>query len=157
VDYFQGVVAEYLRANRATFVNPEFFLQLDNGLKSPPKGTAWYVDLLAINLAERTAYLCEVTYSESLAALLERLAAWSANWSGMMTALRRDACVADDWQVRPWLFVPEHAIARLIMRLPALPVVPKVTPLEMTQPWRFSGWDRQGEAEKPGSIPVEMR
>jgi hypothetical protein len=37
MDYFQGVVTEYLRANRATFVNTERLVQFQLG-DAPAKG-----------------------------------------------------------------------------------------------------------------------
>lgn len=158
MDYFQGVVAEYLRANRGTFINPEFFLPLDGEQKSPPKNSSWYVDILAISVAERTVFLCEVTYSQSLAALLRRLAQWSTNWARILDALHRDSGIPKEWAVRPWIFIPTDAIPRLVTRLPQLPIPPRVTPLEMTVPWLYCTWDRRGEnlALKPSSIPTEM-
>jgi hypothetical protein len=158
MDYYQGVVAEYLRANRSTFVNPEFCLQLDAGLKSPAKGRHWYVDLLAVCLSEKSMYLCEVTYAKTGSALTERLKAWSTHWPTILEALQRDAGVSAEWAIRPWLFVPEPGIPALLQRLPKLPVTPRITPLEMTQPWSgHSGWDRHGEAAKPKTIPPEMQ
>lgn len=45
MDYFQGVVTEYLVADRATYVNTEPLIQLDaNELK---KGRHWYCDAAA--------------------------------------------------------------------------------------------------------------
>jgi hypothetical protein len=41
VDYFQGVVMEYLRADRACFVNPEFWIMgKTRPLPSPQFSTA---------------------------------------------------------------------------------------------------------------------
>jgi hypothetical protein len=154
VDYFQGVVAEYIRANRATFINPEFQLQLDGDPRCPPKDGYWYVDMLAVNLEEQVAYLCEVSYAKPPAALVKRLAAWSANWLRLVLALQRDAHIGEHWRVRPWLFVPEGSIGWLLDRLPRMPVVPKITPLEMTQPWLFCGFNQPMENAKPASIPV---
>lgn len=156
MDYYQGVVSEYLRANRATFINPEFCLQLHGAQKAPEKGSFWYVDLLAVNFSERTVYLCEVTYSNSLAALLKRLGAWGANWDKIVVALARDTDVPSEWAVRPWIFVPEQLLPTLISSMPPLPVAPRVTPLEMTVPWKYCGWDRRGEASKPSLIPASM-
>ena len=67
-DFFQGVVAEYLRADRGVFVNPEILLQLEPGA-SPKKGRFWYCDLMAVSLREKMVYLCEVTYATSASAL----------------------------------------------------------------------------------------
>jgi hypothetical protein len=35
--------------------------------------------------------------------------------------------------------------------------VPRITTLEMVQPWKFRSWNRIGEAAKPASIPAEMQ
>lgn len=48
MDYFQGVVTEFLRANRSTFVNTEYLIQLDE-VKTPLKARHWYCDALAVN------------------------------------------------------------------------------------------------------------
>lgn len=45
MDYFQGVVAKYLRADRSCFINPEFLIR-GNELK-PYDKPHWYVDVLA--------------------------------------------------------------------------------------------------------------
>lgn len=155
MDYFQGIVTEYLRANRQTFVNPEFFLQLIKGEKMPTKGTSWYVDALAVNFGEQTIYLCEVTYSKSLSALLNRLGEWSTHWPELLTSLQRDASIPAEWPVRPWVFIPKDLIEKFIKKLklevPALSVVPRaprITPLEMTLPWRYCTYNREGEEPK---------
>ncbi len=157
MDYFQGVVAEYLRANRATFVNSQFFLQLDAGLRSPPAGRSWYVNILAASFAERTAWLVEVTYAKGLNTLIDKLTAWQSHWPLIQTAIHRDAAIPESWTLRPWLFVPEADITSLVRRLPASMVAPRITPLEMTVPWnKHCTWDRHGELPKPKSIPPEM-
>jgi len=56
MDYFQGVVTEYLRANRATFVNTECLIQLEAG-DTPAKGQHWYCDAVAVNFKEKTVGL----------------------------------------------------------------------------------------------------
>lgn len=69
MDYYQEIVAEYLDADRSVFLNMECFIQLEPGLR-PPKDTTWYCDILAINLRESKAYLCEISYSKGLSAEL---------------------------------------------------------------------------------------
>jgi hypothetical protein len=98
-----------------------------------------------------------VTYATQASDLIQRLTAWKDNWSGLIDAVRRDGGVPADWAVRPWLFVPEGRITALVPKLPTMPVPPRITPLEMTQPWQHNGWNRHGEAEKPDTIPPEMR
>ena len=51
-DYFQGVVAEYLRADRGVFVNPEILLQLEPGA-SPKKKADFGIVILWPYLFER--------------------------------------------------------------------------------------------------------
>jgi hypothetical protein len=64
VDYFQGVVTEYLRADRAVFVNTECCIQL-NPLDNPDKsGPHWYCDAVAVNFRDSKVFLCEVSYSK---------------------------------------------------------------------------------------------
>jgi hypothetical protein len=89
MDYFQGVVADYLSADRTVFVNPERRIQLhSNGPLR--KGEHWYCDILAVNFRDSTVYLCEVTLSRTVAALLKRLREWNANWPAVRAAVARD-------------------------------------------------------------------
>jgi hypothetical protein len=156
MDYFQGVVTEYLRADRALFVNPEYFFPLVENDRSPRRGTSWYVDLVATSFREQVVYLCEVTYASGLSALLKRLSDWADNWPALVNAIHRDSYVPATWKVRPWIFVPEDFVPRLLTKMPALPVSPRITTLEMTQPWRYP-WDRCAENAKPEIIPEAMR
>jgi hypothetical protein len=151
VDYFQGVVSEYLRADRAMFVNTECLLQLAPG-DVPAKGTSWYCDVVAANFRDCAVYLCEVTYSGTLHALIGRLQAWSDNWPGLRVALIRDCCVPETWQVQPWVFIPEDRHAVLKKKLPSLANIgdgpgnmpsPRVTYLEEVVPWKYRSWDRK--------------
>jgi hypothetical protein len=38
-----------------------------------------------------------------------------------------------------------------------LKYIPRITPLEMVQPWKYKSWNRIGEADKPAGIPREMQ
>ena len=151
MDYFQGVVAEYLRANRSTFINTECLIQLDEG-SVPAKGRHWYCDIVAVNLAEKNVYLCEVTFSKTLQALTNRLQAWNANWPAIKTALVRDCGVESDWGIAPWLFIPRGLQSVLDTRLTQLKGIgegaasmptPKVEYLEEVLPWKYQYWDRK--------------
>jgi hypothetical protein len=151
-DYFQGVVAEFLRADRGIFVNPEILIQLEPGA-SPKKGRFWYCDLMAISLRERAVYLCEVTYSSSASALINRLTAWKAHWSELRLALERDCGVDPTWHVTPWVFLPESRKAIYDRKIAALrPFVepgmpePRFTALEDVVPWKYCTWDRLPDA-----------
>ena len=52
MDYFQGVVTDYLRANRSVFVNTECLIQLDEGNKQL-KCRHWFCDAMAVNSLRR--------------------------------------------------------------------------------------------------------
>ena len=151
MDYYQGVVTEYVRANRANFVNPEFMLTLGTDTKNPTKGEHWYVDLLTLNLRTTTAYLCEVSFSVHLYDMRQRLAAWGAHWPAIHSALQRDAAIGPEWTVRPWLFAPSKLIAMYLvpwLEKAALPFTPRITPLEMTVPWAYCTFDHPSECDK---------
>lgn len=166
MDYYQGVVIEYLRADRAIFVNTECCIQLKEA-PNPDQGEKhWYCDALAVDFRSQYIYLCEVTYSKDLGALVRRLASWNAHWPAVKASLVQDFCVPNDWPVRPWLFVPEACITPAVKRIKAIrsgnenaDVIPepRITTLEAVAPWNYRSWNRQGESEKPLSIPEGMR
>ena len=152
MDYFQGVVTEYLRANRATFINTECCIQLNPGPNPDTSGPHWYCDAVAVNLQEQKAYLCEITYSKTLSALSKRLASWAESWGLLRVALHRDCGIPLEWPVSPWLFVPEaleQLLREQLSRLPApgkaderMPDA-KVTRLEEVVPWKYRSWNRE--------------
>jgi hypothetical protein len=99
-----------------------------------------------------------------LTSLADRLGDWLRNWPLVCIALRRDSFVPHEWPVRPWLFVPERLVGVLLRRLEKIGgadgmavVAPRITPLEMVQPWRYSSWNRIGEETKPAAVPESMR
>jgi hypothetical protein len=151
MSYFQEIVTEYLRANRATFVNTECLIQLDpNDLTT--KGTSWYCDVLAVDFSEPAVLLCEVTYSKTLHSLLKRLQAWDTHWPDLCSAIARDSHVPREWSFQPWVFIPEDLHMTLMQRLPryirmeqpagAMPK-PRITHLESVTPWKYPNWDRK--------------
>jgi hypothetical protein len=153
VDYFQGVVTEYLRADRAIFVNTECLIQLEPG-DVPAKSRHWYCDATAINLRESKAYLCEITYSATLHALLGRLAAWAKIWPQLRAAILRDCSIPLSWQVQPWVFIPQarHEVLKKKFALiksetpdTQMPDL-RITYLESVTPWNYRSWDRQSDA-----------
>ena len=79
MDYYQGVVQEYLTADRRIFISPEYLIDLDEG-RGSQKGRSWFVDILAIDFSDSTVTLCEVTLSKTPSALLTRLRGWSNAW-----------------------------------------------------------------------------
>ena len=150
MDYFQGVVTEYLVADRKTFVNSELLIQLD--ADNTKKDRHWYCDAAATSFGDSTLYLCEVTYSKTMSALAKRLLAWSTNWLEVQEALRRDCAIPDSWAVQPWVFIPEKYHESLKSRITelaeenrpqnAMPY-PRITYLESVVPWNYVTWDRK--------------
>lgn len=168
-DYYQGIVVDYLRADRSIFVNPECCIQIKPG-PHPPKGTLWYCDALAVDFGigpddPSTIFLCEVTYSKTLQALIKRLREWNSNWEPIRKALAKDNRLPLEWESRPWLFVPEanDCAKKLVQALKEMDKVhqlsfrPRITTLEKVVPWAFSENRNGEEAPKPDYIPPEWR
>jgi len=162
MNHYENVVIDYLRADRAVFVNTECCIQVNPGHNPDKTGPHWYCDAVALDFRAKEIYLCEISYAVGLFDLRKRLRNWHANWEGVLAGLRRE-CRLDDlasWPVRPWLFVPESSIPLLKKRLSELPQPckfdAKITGLEEVQPWRFSNFNRNGNCEtvdssiKPG-------
>ncbi|KAB8038529.1 hypothetical protein [Janthinobacterium aquaticum] len=154
MDYFQGVVTDYLRADRAMFINTECCIQLNPGHNPDRTGHHWYCDAVAVNFRTREVFLCEVSYSKSLNALLKRITGWNEHWTQLKQALVRDCAVPGDWHVQPWLFVPAELQPGLERKLALLPktdgqgaLVPtaKITALENILPWKYPSWNRIAE------------
>jgi hypothetical protein len=168
-DYYQGVVVDYLRADRAVFVNTECCIQLNEANNPDSSGPHWFCDAVAIDFGSEpmpTMFLCEISYAEKLRALIDRLKKWSENWPGVRAALARDCKVPSEWPVRPWLFVPQGSIARLVGRLELMKgqdslalFNPRITPLECVQPWNYHSWDHQDSKtdKSKAGIPEAMR
>jgi hypothetical protein len=93
VDYYEGVVVDYLRTDRAVFVNTECRIQLIPA-DPPDAGTHWYCDAVAVDFRSHTVFLCETSYAKDLGLLKKRLKAWNDNWDGVVDALRRDSHLA---------------------------------------------------------------
>ncbi|MGH8320973.1 MAG: hypothetical protein ACRESI_03355 [Gammaproteobacteria bacterium] len=154
MDYFQGVVTEYLRADRAVFVNTECLIQLEPG-DVPAKGKHWYCDAVAVNFRESIVYLCEVTYSTTMQSLITRLQGWETHWASLCAALARDCAIPTSWVIQPWLFIPQEHHPTLNKKLSAIVKSglatnhmpnPKVTYLESVTPWKYRTWDRRASA-----------
>jgi hypothetical protein len=155
MDYFQGVVTEYLRANRSVFVNTECLIQLDEGSK-PLKDRHWYCDAMAVNLKESTVYLCEITYSATMQSLVSRLQAWQRNWEEVAHAVLRDSGAPKDWKVQPWAFIPKmyhNIFTRKFSQIKPTNNTgsqmpnPRITHLESVLPWEYiNTWDRKSDA-----------
>jgi hypothetical protein len=147
VDYFQGVVQEYLRAGRTRFVNSECLIQLNAGSKLA-KNDHWYCDFLTVDFAEHTAYLCEVSFARNSYALLKRLDEWHANWERVRQAVFRDCQIPDVWKVGIWIFLPKAMEAALRRRARFFHATSddcpiKVETLENVLPWKYRSWNGQ--------------
>ena len=162
MDYYQGVVTEYLRADRAMFVNPECAIQLEEGPK-PAKGRHWYCDVMAVSFRESTVYLCEVTYSSTMQSLLKRLQAWEDYWPEICEAIQRDCKVPASWLIRPWVFIPKKrkdafnkkfsSVVKANRDANHMPE-PKVKDLESVAPWNFP-FDRKTSASETDAEPFD--
>ena len=166
MDYFQGVVTEFLRADRAVFVNTECCIQLNPGENPDRTGPHWFCDAVAVNFREKRTYLCEITYAKSLGALNKRLADWATHWSLLRLALVRDCHVPDAWPVQPWLFVPNALQAPLKEKLsrisnigegPGQMPCPRTTDLEEVAPWKYRSWNRGEESDLEGKLGQSSR
>lgn len=152
MDYFQGVVAEFLRADRACFINSEFFISIDPSKGEYQKDKHWFVDVLAIHLTQQRAYLCEVTYARKPVALINRLGLWKVNWATIRQALQRDAGIPLDWPVYPWIFVPAEFQPEIRPTLERLfPGEYRLSKLEDTVPWKYPNWNRIDNDFEPGT------
>jgi len=154
MDYYQGAVNEYLRANRATFINTEFCIQLGEGNPDLSKGSSWYCDAVALNFEEPAIYLCEVSFAEKLPALRKRLMAWSQHWETVKLAVIRDGHLNPiaTWAVRPWVFIPAREVKtfREWEASAHLAFDVRLTHLEDMQPWQYRSWDRKADSPIEG-------
>jgi hypothetical protein len=146
MDFYQGVVVEYLRADRALFVNTEYCIQLGCG-NPDTSGPHWYCDAVALDFREKKIWLCEISYARTLASLIKRLDAWNQHWDDVGAAVKElsalEGTVLSHWTVQPWLFVPKGAREVLIPAITRFEKLePKITDLQDVQPWKFSMWDR---------------
>lgn len=140
MDYYQGVVADFLDADPAVFINNEYYIRLDG---MPPKGNSWYADIMAINMRDQAAYLCEVTFSKGLGSLIKRLEAWDARWLAICEAIRQKSSIPTDWTIQPWLFIPENRKPALMARLSCMQMPqPRLTWLESVVPWNYNSDER---------------
>ena len=148
MDYFQGVVLEYLRANRSCFVNPEFWIR--GNLEKPHDKPHWFVDVLAVDMKFKAVYLCEVTYAKQPRALIQRLQSWSKHWDIISQTLKEDTCIDKDWPVIPWVFGAPDTLKVVEPALERLFPDPKsrMTSLEQVVPWKYCTYDRKEEMKR---------
>src|SRR5689334_4110298 len=114
MDFYEGVVLDYLRADRALFLNAQCLIQLNPGDNPDTSGPHWYCDAVALDLLGQTIFLCEISYSKSLYDLRSRLKQWHEHWPDIRIALARDCRIDPQWAMRPWLFVPKESVSALV-------------------------------------------
>lgn len=149
MDYFEGVVFEFLRADRTLFINTQCCIQLNPSDNPDTSGPHWYCDAIAVCIKRKTAYLCEITYASSPHSLFKRIKAWDSNWALVRKALARDSGVPEEWTVIPWIFVPNSNIPKVEVFTFTLPAGnmprPKIQSLESVMPWLYRSWNRSSE------------
>ena len=120
------------------------------------KGRHWYCDAVAIDFAESTVHLCEITYSKTLHAVGVRLQAWANNWPDVIAAIRRDSSLDDKWLVAPRVFLPQSLKPIMDQKLRVLthpqgvtlPMPqPIITALEDVVPWKYRSWNGETFAQ----------
>jgi hypothetical protein len=144
MSHYQDIVRDFLHAKKSIFVSPELKIQLVHN--KDDKGTYWYCDIVAIDMKANTVFLCEVTYSKTLQALIKRLKAWDNNWLPLREALIRDCGIPKDWNVEPWVFIPKsrHEKLRNLDGFINIPT-PRVTYLESIPPWLYEEDNRTSD------------
>ncbi len=154
MDYFQGVVLEYLRADRSCFVNPEFWIR--GNLKSAHDKPHWFVDVLALQMERKEVWLCEVTYAKQPRALIQRLKDWKAHWTTINQTLKEDTFIDKDWPLIPWVFGAPDTLKVVDPVLKDLFPEGKSMSLDKVLPWLYCNYDRkeetkQAEEERPAA------
>jgi hypothetical protein len=138
MDFYQGVVAEYVASNRAYFVSGEFMI--------PRKAGGYFlVDLVAISPSEQHVYLCEVTYSQRIANIIRKVKCYHQERDDIQAQLFKIAGISTNWKLMPWLFVlaKHHKTidARLRVECPNWHV--RIDDLETVGPWNFPSGYRE--------------
>src|SRR5439155_14984497 len=104
MNYYESVVLDYLRADRALFVNTECCIQINPADNPDKSGPHWYCDAVAVDFRSKTIFLFEISYGSQLADLTKRLKDWHENWEGVRRALARESFLPELWPVLVWLF-----------------------------------------------------
>jgi hypothetical protein len=90
MDYYERVVIDYLRADRAVFVNTEFCIQVNPAKNPDTSGPHWYCDVVVLDFRSQTIFLCEISYAANLSGLVKRLKGWHEHWDKVRKAVWRD-------------------------------------------------------------------
>ena len=67
MDYYESIAVNYLRADRALFVNTECCVQLNQSDNPDGSGPHWYCDAVVCDFRKSGIFLCEISYSAQLA------------------------------------------------------------------------------------------
>ncbi len=73
MNYYESAAMDYLRADRAIFVNPEFCIQTNKAANPDNSGPHWYCDAVALDFNRKEIFLCEISYA---VAALEEVQPW---------------------------------------------------------------------------------
>src|SRR5450631_217529 len=152
MDHSKAVVIDYLRSDKAMFINPECCVQFDHGGEPKMLGQPCSCDAVAIDLRHGAVYLCDTAFGPRLHSLLKKLTLWRMYWEPILGALRRDCMLPANWRVYVWLFVPRNSIEAFDAELEKLRQTigsnfkVKITALEDVRPWRSSSWKRHEAA-----------
>ena len=153
MDFYQGVVIDYLRADRSVFVNSKYCIEPKESPNNVTCGDHWFCDAVAIDFRNKTIFLCEVTFAANLSVLTSRLRDWHENWDKVQIAIIHQSNLVDTfvagWSIKPWLFVPKERAVLLQRSLnligdgQELNFKYQVTCLEDVQPWLYKPHNRQ--------------
>ena len=163
---YESVVIEYLRADPALFLKCGCYVETRD-VENPARfGPHWYFPIVTADFHKKAILICEVSYAQSLGGLYKRIEGWSNHWNQLCEALGSELNIPKTWPIRPWLFVPEDSIPRIIKKIEEVRSVnsrtstfpdPIITPLEMVQPWKYNSLSRIGEKSKTDTIPQSMK
>jgi hypothetical protein len=153
LNHYENVVIEYLRADRAIFLNTQYCIQLTEHHNPDKSGPHWYCDALALDFRSKTIFLCEVSYAVGLWDLINRLRDWHEHWDEVRKAVERDSCLAGlalkDWSIKPWVFIRKEEKKNLDDKLKLFGggqrFECKITSLDEIQPWLYPSWNRKPE------------
>jgi len=96
MDYYESAVVQYLRADRALFVNTVCCIQLNEAANPDSSAPHWYRDAVACDFRNHVILLCAISYSAQLPDLNKRLKGWHGNWDFVCQALARDSYVPNE-------------------------------------------------------------
>ena len=96
MDFYQGVVMDYLRADRAVFVNPQCCIQLKDQPNPDTSGPHWYCDAVPLDLRNKAVFLSEISVAAKLGGLIEYLKQWTLHEYTGESSHKRYCAVLDE-------------------------------------------------------------